>query len=220
MRFAVIIGSLIVGLLCSPVRTRAQAPAPGGDSAATEAQVTARLVSSRPGLAFHLWANESRNEFEVHVLDTRVAAIPPSRRLPTDELFRVQSGAFMQNTFRPLCQAPCEIELPPREVRLAISRPGGPPILTEQPVTLRPGVEIEARYDDRTGRRAAGVVVTLLSIPFAGLTPWIAYEVGLLPGERDAAVAIALAGSGLSVLSLVIGLALAAGGDHAEVRVR
>lgn len=119
--------------------------------------------------------------------------------------------------YRSLCQAPCTVQVEPGLARLALSLPGGVPVDVAGEVFFRNGQTLTGSYVDRSGRRASGVFLSLLSIPLAAITPWVAHEVGAMPDSSTDVLVVGLVGAGLSLLSLVVGLALAASGDEARV---
>jgi hypothetical protein len=64
------------------------------------------------------------------------------------------------------CLAPCDLELPPGDYFVALSRLGGKTHEQEMPLSLRSATTVEGIYESHSGTRVVGIVLLSTLVPF------------------------------------------------------
>jgi len=116
---------------------------PGAERRPAPATAEVRFESGKPGLQV--------------LVPTGAAPVPQPVAYPY--------GGWYAQAFAPiysrLCSAPCTAQLPVGMYRLAVAKPGGPPVAAPDPISIGGPSVVHADYVDRSGLRAAGWVIGL-----------------------------------------------------------
>ena len=129
--------------------------------------------------------------------------------------------------YAPVCVAPCSASMVPGAYRLALGKPGGRAVPASQPVVLDEPSVVHGHYTDRSGLRAAGLVVGI-----AGTVGGIVMIVASADGtetvcdvdgncfDRTRVNGPLLAGGiGVIVVSVIVGTLLGLQHDGAQLTV-
>jgi hypothetical protein len=118
------------------------------------------------------------------------------------------------SVIRPLCVAPCSIDLAPSERRLAVSHRGGDLVLLDAPLALAHDGTLEVSYASRRPARLAGRILLGTLLPIAAgcfvATAWTT--------SSRARRGFGLGGLAAAGLGFGLGLSFAFRGDDARVR--
>lgn len=172
--------------------------------------VPVTLEATAHGVAFHLVLREASREF---------LRIPD----PSGQSWRDVRGMLRTTGYDALCQAPCEISLPPGPHLLALSRPGGLPMEAGVLVVGSSPLRVRGTYVDQSGLRAAGaVVLTIGALAAAALMAGgavVLSQRGAMPAPTVEEVGWGLVGAGCGtvLLGFIMGLAMGMAGDGGRI---
>ena len=117
--------------------------------------------------------------------------------------------------YRVLCTAPCDASLPPGEHRLALSYDGGKSVEFLDPVRVKSPMTLKGTYDSNAGLRGVGVGVILLG----GLGGTLLMLAAIHGSGGPPDTGLLLAGGGVSITGVLVGLGLAFMQDSATFEV-
>jgi hypothetical protein len=137
---------------------------------------------------------------------------------------------FAASHYADICTAPCDATLPEGSHRLALSRSGGAPVETTDPIVLSGPSTLKGTYISQHGTRVTGVVLLVV-----GLVVGTTLEVLALSVLKDDSctpdancycpftfrpnVPALVVGGAIEVVGLIAGLALTTQRDHAIIEV-
>jgi hypothetical protein len=146
---------------------------------------------------------------------------------PTSGAARGRADDILQ--YGASCLAPCDLELPPGDYFVALSRTGGRPYEQTTPVSLRSATTIEGTYDSHTGTRVTGIVFLSALVPIGAVIALVGANAGGTDCSVDAngisqcttnsdagIVAVGLISLGIG---LVLGMVFVLRRDDAAVQV-
>jgi hypothetical protein len=129
-----------------PMSLAPPAPPPSGDYAASQRAPRPETVRYEP------------EESGVSILTrSGTTAVVTERRWRHGWYYGVGAAAL----YTPLCQGPCQITLSTGAYDMALSKNGGGPVHTDEPVVIDGPSTLRAEYVDHSGLRLAGTVIGL-----------------------------------------------------------
>lgn len=167
-------------------------PAPPPADSATTAPASGRelklhLHSNQPGVAFHF---------------AKLARPNPD---------------FTPVEWTQLCLGGCDVRLAPGYYRLALSSGAGEPVVAPGMFQPTPGTRLEGAYSDNKSTRLAGVLVLAIGGVSSLATVTTGGMLAKTWGNEDFGTATLVGGIVGTLLSLAIGIPLAATSDEARV---
>jgi hypothetical protein len=127
------------------------------------------------------------------------------------------------------CVAPCDLELPPGDYYVALSKAGGRAYEQRTPVSLRSATTIDGAYDSHSAMRVTGIVLLSTLVPIGAVLALVGAEAGASTCTFDsggveqcstnADSGIVAAGVVALGAGLLLGIAFAVRRDDAAVQV-
>lgn len=112
-----------------------------------------------------------------------------------------------------MCTAPCEVAMPAGRHQLALSFDGGTPVNAPSVLVVGGNSTLNARYESHQGTRTVGTVVGLASLIIGPIIIISAAD------DPQFSTATLLLGSGVMVGGTIVGVALRAADDEANIEV-
>ncbi len=123
---------------------------------------------------------------------------------------------WLQEKFRELCTAPCDVELEPGRHRFALALDDGNPVLANPMLDVADSTTVTGGWIDRSGERTAGGVLGLTGLVLPAMGIPLAVD-GLSRNNGLTEGGIGFGVIGLSVVLMVVGMVLGFHQDSAVV---
>jgi hypothetical protein len=108
---------------------------------------------------------ERPNTVRVHVVTNAAGVQFLFRAAPDPTSSASPGGGGDIRQYSASCLAPCDLELPPGDYFVALSRAGGKAYEQPTPLSIRGATTIEGDYESHSGMRVAGIVLMSTLIP-------------------------------------------------------